>query len=57
MARRTLIVLGAQPDSPDTAGDRPRRDYEAIIERLDADVLHPGALVSGTHGSGKSSGE
>jgi len=48
MARRTLIVLGAQPDPPDLTGDRPRRDYEALIERLDADLLHPGALVSGT---------
>ncbi len=44
MANGTLVVLGAQPDPPDTSGDRPRRDYEALIEHLDADVLHPGAV-------------
>lgn len=48
MGSRTLIVLGGRPDPEDGAAGRPRRDYEALIQRLDADVLHPGALLGGT---------
>lgn len=44
MSTQTLVIVGDAIPVASDAGQHPRRDYDALIERLGADVLHAGAL-------------
>ncbi len=44
MSAPTLIIVGDAIPRISEAGEHPRRDYDALIQRLGADVLHAGEL-------------
>lgn len=46
MTRRTLLVIGDDINASH-AGEGPRADYDALAERLQADILHAGEAAGG----------
>lgn len=44
MSAQTLVIVGDAISGSSDAVEHPRRDYDALVERLGADVLHAGAL-------------